>query len=225
MFSVSFAESDLLSKKTFPSTNIYSLHREENNDFLIDYLREFNNSAEKCYVYSSGKEVPANTKLKIEDMIKNKDYLSLKKYLNENRISIGYTKRIVKQNNPLRAIPSENGSYTKYFYEIASGKVGGKTTYITKEWTTVLTGRFTIDSKGNILYTSGATIHADTNFGAAFAPYMEDVYASASYRKPNTLICRGGYKLKSTIVIPIKDFGINIVMDFGSFYRSFEQNV
>ena len=27
----------------------------------------------------------------------------------------------------------------------------GKTTYITKEWTTVLTGRFTIDSKGNIL--------------------------------------------------------------------------
>lgn len=96
---------------------------------------------------------------------------------------------------------------------------------ITKEWTTVLTGRFTIDSKGNILYTSGATIHADTNFGAAFAPYMEDVYASASYRKPNTLICRGGYKSKSTIVIPIKDFGINIVMDFGSFYRSFEQNV
>ena len=235
----SFAYNNSSKTNNFSDTEIEFVS-EENNNFLINYLESFSNSDEKVYIFRNGEKISSNKQSEIESMIKNSDYTNLKKYLIENNISIGYTEKTIDKGNLLSsaatlsettnmtpyAIPSESGSYTKRFYEIAAGKVNGKITSITKEWTTVLTGKFTMDNTGKIIYTNGATIHIESaNFGSAFAPFLENVYASASYRYPNTLICNGGYHLKSTILIPIGNFGVNFTMDFGYVYRNFEQNV
>ncbi|MDC6266378.1 hypothetical protein [Lysinibacillus fusiformis] len=168
------------------------------NSVGLDYTKEFLSATENLYTQNNLQEI--------------------KRFIVDNKLLLSYGTETEKvgstelnlQAGTLNNVKSASG--TQSFYHIgydAKGKYQ-------KEWITYVTGSYTYNTTTyQIVSAQNPTISLSANFGAAFAPYMDNVSTSASI-SGGTVTFKASYSMLSGVVLPILDYGVGQTLNYGN---------
>ncbi|EFI69499.1 hypothetical protein BFZC1_06968 [Lysinibacillus fusiformis ZC1] len=179
------------------------------NSVGLDYTKEFLSTTEILYTQNNLQEN--------------------KRFIVDNKLLLSYgtvTEKVGSTNKELEELNLQAGtlntlksaSGTQSFYHIG---YDAKNKY-QKEWITYVTGSYTYNTTTyQIVSAQNPTISLSANFGAAFAPYMDNVSTSASI-SGGTVTFKASYNMVSGVVLPILDYGVGQTLNYGNHTDQFK---
>jgi hypothetical protein len=197
----------------------------EVSSLFIDYIDTAFNDINGFTVKDlSGLDITDEFIIKANAPYKTGDYRSIQNIIIEENLSLSY-----RENTPIDNL-NESGLEVNALSDIRGENVSEKFYHIakdtkdkfTKEWVVTLSGNFSYNtSTFKVTAVSGPKVSLTTaNFGAMFAPALEDIYTYNS-SSGSTATFNARYKMRAVLGLSIGDLPLGFNLDFGTHTDTF----